>query len=228
MSNYLNNERVKAARDAFRKVVAFALDHGHTLKNHREFSNLIHDAEDAFTAVAESVAAVSGPARTPALNEEIEAWLGLHRHVEIHYVVDGYEVEFFDGDGDIHVRSVKIDTLPDVSSALAALPAARPQGTATWIDEQVNFVAQALKAFAHPHPNHPAGTWRPYADAARKLLAGIADRASPPSPGVSREQVRAAMLEVMSEGSTQGYYTNFIDMKLDALFSPAPASGDTK
>ena len=130
-------------------------------------------------------------------------------------------------------REGREDESPEQAATI--LPAARPQGTVTWIDEQVNFVAQALKAFAHPHPNHPAGTWRPYADAARKLLAGIADRASPPSPGVSREQVeklprydREAGIDCDEQICTspipprdEGEY--LYRAAVLALFSPAPA-----
>ena len=237
MTDYRTDERVKAAREAIlsEEVPSFPVGY------EGDEASYWRDRYERLAMLPDVVAAVSGHT----------AW------VIVAYAGDESMPWYFRGDADAgdqsnwsknHETALRFSRRQDADVALrftrdtnqpgrpvveehswaAVSGPARTRGTATRTDEQVNFVAQALKAFAHPHPNHPAGTWRPYADAARKLLAGIADRASPPSPGVSRSQIEALRVTTpVIAGTWADHERRAHNAAIDAVLalSPDPKEG---
>lgn len=224
MTDYLNNERVKAARNYALAVPSV----------------------QSIDALCEVVAAVSGPARTLVDALTLIAQRTVHdTHIE---GVDSCSVciaaralaENASDSRELRQADERGNTPADRTSgegtsrhAPASAPdssgvAARPQGTALsfadmeWLEGEYQG-----ERMAYAKARTAAGIEK--ADRRSKFLLRIINalRASPPSPGVSREQVEAAMLEVMAKGSTEGYYPDFVVAKLDALFSPAPAQEGT-
>ena len=162
-----------------------------------------------------SWAAVSGPARTPSSEdhwaktvEEIARALG---------VPESFSGEFESG--------------WDAADVIAAAKRARPQGTATEgpTEADMQMVEKWLDSGGIPTPGSIsaiAGT------IIREAFATL--RASPPSPGVSREDVEAlrrrcllgcAGLEMCECGALP--WNDALDALADALFSPAPEKGTT-
>ena len=155
MTDYLNNERVKAARSLLQQTM---------LAEDNAYAAEVHDAIDALCATV--VAAVSGPARPPEGETVMLLECGNCKHtVASHFLAPN---TFCEVEGCACHKFIPL---------YRALPAARPQGTATGAE----------------HFDYEVGSGGP--------VCACANRASPPSPEVSGAgPAEAALREVWERG----------------------------
>ena len=198
MTDYLNNERVKAARDAdakydlaMKKLEADAVALARKaltgdLSVHQISGHILGLCGDAGIAEERRVAAVSGPARTP----EAVAWSLMDGSREVGTTRNQKEVLVWG------TWQAVLDGLWTIEPLYRALPAARPQGTATpeaWLLLDANGMVLGVdtdkgEIVRKMEKQERYGEVYYFGKKVKPpfTIEGLF-RASPPSPGVSRE-----------------------------------------